>query len=86
MPTVIRRPATALRRPIFRPARPMPNALRAFCMGAAHLFDFGNTLHRPFIPKRRIWHILPPHVVDGAALASDWEKIVTASDDADRRM
>ena len=54
-------------------------------MGAAHLFDFGNTLHRPFIPKRRMWHVLPPHVADGAALASDWEKIVMASIDAARR-
>ena len=75
MPTVINRPSTALRRPIGRPPRPMPNALQAFCMGAAHLFDFGNTLPRPFIPKRRIWHILPLQVVDGAALASDWERL-----------
>ena len=75
MAAVTQRPSTALHRPVGRPARPMPNALQAFCMGAAHLFDFGNTLHRPFIPKRRKWHLLPPHVVDGVALASDWEKI-----------
>ena len=82
MPTVIHRASTALR----RPTRSRPNALQAFCMGAAHLFDFGNTLHRQFTPRRRVWRVLPPHVVDGAALAADWERIVGAADHADRRM
>lgn len=75
MAVVTQSPSTVLHRPIGRPARRRPNALQAFCMGTAHLFDFGNTLHRPFIPKRRVGHSLPPHVVDGAALVSDWEKI-----------
>lgn len=75
MAAVIQRPPTALRRPIGRLPRPMPNVLQSVCIGAAHLFDFGNTLHRPFVPKRRIPHILPPHIVDRAALASDWKKI-----------
>ena len=49
MAAVIQRLPTALRRPIGRLPRPMPNVLQSVCIGAAHLFDFGNTLHRPFV-------------------------------------